>query len=263
MLQQYLVAIYQWFSTAFIKVLAVWCVACLLTIVWTRWAKMRSRHTHFTSPGREAMLSLLVMVAILPLLFIANTVIERTEDASLIVRFLVQTLAQVLIASPAMVTLMVRRQGAVTVGLSGHDLPKLFWLGACLSMVTVLLFAVIPMPGGPSSVQDEPLTVQRCLYLVAVFAVSALGHEFIYRGYLQTRLMAWGGEVKGLLVSSLVYALWHLPRFLGVYNRLTILVQIIGLFVLGLVLGEIRRRSGSIIPSAFFHAASDSALTLW
>ena len=62
--------------------------------------------------------------------------------------------------------------------------------------------------------------------------------------------------------AALVYALFHLPRFLGLYNRLTILVQMIGLFVLGLALGEIRRRCGSIISSTFFHAASDSALTL-
>ncbi len=263
MLRQYLVAIYQWFSTAFIKMLAVWCVVCLLTIVWTCWAKMESRHLHFPSPRREAMLSLLVMVAVLPLLFIANTFIERTGDASLMLRFLVQILAQVFIASPAIVALMARRQGAVTVGLSGHDLPKVLGLGACLSMVTVLLFALIRVPSGSSSAQGGPLTLQRCLYLVAAFTVSAFGHEFVYRGYLQTRLMAWGGEGKGLLLSSLVYTLWHLPRFLGLYNWLTILVQSIGLFALGLVLGEIRRRSGSIIPAAFFHAASDSALTLW
>jgi membrane protease YdiL (CAAX protease family) len=262
MLQQALVAIYQWFTTAFVRVLVVWCVACLLTIIWTRRAQIGPRQDHFTSPGREATLSLLVMAAILPLLFVGNMVIERASDASLFVRFLVQILAQVLVASPAVVALMVRRQGAVTVGLSGQNLPKLFGLGVCLSVVTVLLFTAIPAPGGSSRVQDEPLTVQRGIYLVAVFAVSALGHEFIYRGYLQTRLMAWAGEVTGLLLSALVYALFHLPRFLGVYNALTILVQMIGLFVLGLVLGEIRRRSGSIIPSAFFHAASDSALTL-
>ena len=157
---------------------------------------------------------------------------------------------------------MLHRQGTATVALSSQSLPKLFGLGVCLSVVTALLFAVIPVPSGSSSIQDEPLTVQRGIYLVAVFAVSALGNEFIYRGYLQTRLMAWAGEVTGLLLSALIYALFHLPRFLGLYNGLTILVQMIGLFVLGVVPGETRRRTRSIIPSTFFHAASDSALTL-
>jgi membrane protease YdiL (CAAX protease family) len=76
-------------------------------------------------------------------------------------------------------------------------------------------------------------------------------------------LAAWSGERGGSILSSLIYTLWHLPRFLGVFNWLTILVQTFGLFVLGLVLGEIRRRTGSIIPSAFFHAANDIALTIW
>ncbi len=247
MLRQYLVAIYQWFSMAFIRMLAVWCIARLLTMAWTRWAKMESRHRLFTSPRREALLSLLVMTAILPLLFIANMVIERTADASLMLRFLLQVLAQVFVAGPAILALMLRRQGADTAGLSGHDLPKVLGLGACLAIVTVLLFALIPMPDAYSSPQGQAFTLQPGLYLVSVLAVSALGHEFAYRGYLQTRLMAWVGEGKGLLLSSLVYALWHLPRFLGMYNWLTILVQAIGLFTLGLVLGEIRRRSGSII----------------
>jgi membrane protease YdiL (CAAX protease family) len=262
MVQQHLAAIYQWFITAFVKTLAVWGVAWLLTIVWTRRTKMAPCRVSFTRPGREAVLSLLVLVAILPLLFLANAVIDRARDASFIAAFLVQTLSQALIASPAVVTLLIRRQGFATAGLSKQHLARQLLLGLCLAVMTVLLFAVIRIPGGNSSMQDEPLTVQRCIYLVAVYAVSALGHEFVYRGYLQTRLMAWGGETTGLLLSSLVYAVWHLPGFLGMYNLLTILVQLIGLFALGLVLGEVRRRSGSIIPSTFLHAASDISLRL-
>jgi membrane protease YdiL (CAAX protease family) len=263
MLQQYLVAIYQWLSTVFVKVLAVWCVAYVVTIIWARLTKMQSDKTSFASPRREAVLSLLVMVVVLPLLFITNSIIDRAGDAPYITKLLVQLLAQVLMCSPAIVALIVRRQGAATVGLSRHNLPKLFLLGVCLSIVTALLFAIMPFPDGKTPAQDEPLTIQRCLYLITVFAVSALGHEFVYRGYLQTRLQAWGGEFKGLLISSLVYSVWHLPRFLGTYNWLTMFVQMVALFVFGLILGKIRQRTGSIIPAAFFHASSDIAQTFW
>ena len=268
MLQQYLAAIYQWFSTAFIRVLAVWCVAYVLTIAWARLTKTdsESNNVGFTRPRREATLGLLVMAVIFPLLFLINSLIDHANDAndaSLIAKLLVQAAAQILMCSPAVFALIIRRQGPATVGLARRNLFQLLLLGACLSIVTVLLFANIPIPGENPPAQDEPLTVERCVFLISTMTVSAFAHEFVYRGYLQTRLAAWSGEFRGLLLSSLVYTFWHLPRFLGVFNWLTILVQIYGLFVLGLVLGGIRRRTGSIVPSAFFHAASDIALMIW
>jgi membrane protease YdiL (CAAX protease family) len=133
-----------------------------------------------------------------------------------------------------------------------------------LAITTAILFAAISaLDKNTTPTQTELLTTQRCVYLIAVSFVSAIAHEFIYRGYLQTRLTAWGGSVKGLLASSLIYSLWHLPRFLGTYNWITTLVQFVALFVFGLALGEVRRRTGSIIPSILFHASNDVAQTLW
>ena len=265
MLQQYLAALYQWFSTAFIRILAVWCVATVLTIDSARLIKTdsESNAADFTQPKREATISLLVMAVLFPLLFAINSLIDRASDASLIERLLVQIAAQILMCGPAILALIIRRQGPETVGLARRNLPQLLLLGACLSIATVLLFAVVPIPGENPPAQDRPLTVERCVFVISTMAVSALAHEFVYRGYLQTRLTAWSGELGGLLLSSLVYTLWHLPRFLGVFNWLTVLVQTFSLFILGLVLGEIRRRTGSIVPSACFHAANDIALTIW
>jgi membrane protease YdiL (CAAX protease family) len=203
------------------------------------------------------------VAVIFPLLFLINALIDRASDAPLVTKLLVQIAAQVLMCSPAIVALIIRRQNAATVGLTRRNLPQLLLLGTCLSIVTVLLFAIVPIPGPDPPAQDTPLTAGRCMYIILTMAVSAFAHEFVYRGYLQTRLAAWGGESRGLLFSALVYTFWHLPRFLGMFNWLTILVQILGLFALGLALGEIRRRTGSIVPSAFFHAANDIALTIW
>jgi membrane protease YdiL (CAAX protease family) len=263
--QQYLGAICQWFSTAFIRILAVWCVGYVMTIVWARLIKTDSQSNTigFTQPKREAKISLFVMAVVFPLLFAINSLIDRTSDASIIKNLLVQGAAQILMCGPAILALLMRRQGPATVGLARRNLPQLLLLGACLAVVTGFLFAVTPIPGENPPEQDKPLTVERCVFLVSTMTVSAFAHEFLYRGYLQTRLTAWSGELGGLLLSSLVYTLWHLPRFLGVFNWLTVLVQTFSLFVLGLVLGEIRRRTGSIVPSAFFHAANDIALTIW
>lgn len=209
-------------------------------------------------------LSLLVMIALFPLPFALNPLIDAVDNTPLLVRLLVVSGCQLVMCTPITAVLVIRHQRLETVGISRENLPMLLTLGMALALVTTILFAAISVLGeSATSTQAEPLTTQRRLYLIAVFFVSAIAHEFIYRGYLQTRLAAWGGSIKGLLASSLIYSVWHLPRFLGEYNWITMFVQFVALFVFGLALGVVRRRTGSIIPSILFHAGDDVAQTLW
>jgi len=204
------------------------------------------------------------MIALLPLLFALNPLVDAVDDTRLLVRLLVASGCQLLMCIPIIVVMVIRHQRLETVGVSCKNLPTLLALGVVLACTTAILFAAISaLDKNTTPTQIELLTIQRCVYLIAVSFVSAIAHEFIYRGYLQTRLTAWGGSVKGLLASSLIYSLWHLPRFLGTYNWITMLVQFVALFVFGLALGEVRRRTGSIIPSILFHASNDVAQTLW
>ena len=264
MISQYLAVIWQWVSTVLMKTLAVWLVVTLLAIIWVRLGKIHPDDTHLASAKRQAILSLLIMIALFPLPFALNPLIDAVDDAPLLVKLLVTSGCQLLLCIPIIVVLAIRHQRLETAGISGKNLPMLLALGVVLAITTAILFAAISaLDKNTTPTQVEPLTSQRCLYLIAALAISAIAHEFIYRGYLQTRLAAWGGSAKGLLASSLIYSLWHLPRFLGTYNWITMLVQFVALFVLGLALGEVRRRTGSIIPSILFHAGNDVAQTLW
>ena len=203
------------------------------------------------------------MIALLPHLFALNPLVDAVDDTRLLVKLLVASGCQLLMCIPIIVVMVIRHQRLETVGVSCKNLPTLLALGVVLAITTAILFAAISaLDKNTTPTQIELLTIQRCVYLIAVSFVSAIAHEFIYRGYLQTRLTAWGGSVKGLLASSLIYSLWHLPRFLGTYNWITMLVQFVALFVFGLALGEVRRRTGSIIPSILFHASNDVAQTL-
>ena len=199
MLRQYLAVIWQWMSTAFVKILAVWSVVTLLAIVWVRLKKIHPDDAHLASPKREAILSLLVMIALLPLLFALNPLIDAVDDTRLLVKLLVASGCQLLMCIPIIVVMVIRHQRLETVGVSGKNLPTLLALGVVLAITTAILFAAISaLDKNTTPAQTEPLTTQRCLYLIAISFVSAIAHEFIYRGYLQTRLAAWGGSVKEL-----------------------------------------------------------------
>jgi hypothetical protein len=189
MARQYLISIWMWVSTAFVKVLGVWGSVIVLTMVWTRFiAPTQTKKIHAddvdagdsdlpASLKREAALSILIMVIILALLFAFQPLMKAVDDVSLWVRWLVINGTTLLMCVPVIVVLVIRRQR---------------------------------------------------------------------------------------LESVMIYALWHLPRFLRIaYNGITMLVQFMALFVLGLALGIIRHRTKSIIPSALFHASSDIAQTLW
>jgi len=264
MLQGYLAVIWRWLSEVFVKTLVVWCAVTLLAIAWARARRIRPDQAGLVSPRREALLSLLVMVVVLALLFPLNRLVAAAARSPPLQRLAVTAATQLLMCAPVLAVLIARCQGFETVGLSRRDLPTFVALGLVMALVTTALIAAISrLDPGPAAASTEPLTALRVIHLVVASTLSALAHEFIYRGYLQARWTAWAGGVAGLLLSSLIYSFWHAPAFWGQYNWITMLVQFVALFVFGLLLGLIRERTGSIIPGALFHAANDIAYTLW
>ena len=86
--------------------------------------------------------------------------------------------------------------------------------------------------------------------LVAAFAVVAvvaapIAEELLFRGWIYTSLRRFIGVPAGLVLSSALFALAHWES-----THLYALV----VFPLGLVLGYIRQRTGSILASMTFHA---------
>ncbi|MBN1261007.1 MAG: CPBP family intramembrane metalloprotease [Anaerolineae bacterium] len=263
MVEQYLFILWQWISTAFVKMLVVWCAITLLAFLGTRVVKMRVKAITFASPKREGVLSLLMMLGILALLFVLQ-LLQVPGEASFLTRGLLLTGTSLLMCLPIGISLKLRRQTPETVGLSRENLPAALALGTVLALATLALFAAITLLNKGALASKSLATPQRLLYLITTFTISALAHEFIYRGYLQTRLSAWGGKLKGLLASALIYALWHWPKFLQAeFNGITMLVQFIALFAFGLALGIIYNRTKSILPATLFHASNDLAQTLW
>ena len=134
------------------------------------------------------------MIALLPLLFALNPLVDAVDDSQLLVKLLVASGCQLVMCIPIIVVMVARHQRLETVGISGKNLATLLGLGVVLAITTAILFAAISaLDKNTTPTQVEPLTSQRCLYLIAALAISAIAHEFIYRGYLQTRLAAWGG----------------------------------------------------------------------
>lgn len=141
----------------------------------------------------------------------------------------------------------------------------LLWLpllvvGASLgsaALYTWLLSLVGPDKLLPPEVTEEIILDGRAV--VCTFAVlvlwGPLAEEVFFRGFVLGGLRGWLGPPRAVLASSLVFALFHVdPRVM------------VPIFVTGLLLAWLYRRTGSVWSSFTAHAAQNGlalSITIW
>lgn len=87
--------------------------------------------------------------------------------------------------------------------------------------------------------------------LVALAVAPAAAEELLFRGVIQRGLEAWIGPVGAILAGSLAFAAVHLDAGHSA-----------GAFALGLYLGALTWRTGSIRPAVYCHALNNAAVVL-
>lgn len=103
--------------------------------------------------------------------------------------------------------------------------------------------------------------IQAVVIAPVINAIPALGEEWGWRGYLLPRLVAaTGGQWRALLLSGVLWGLWHAPVTLLGYNYPELgawaALMFVGFCVLfGAVIGWLRLRSGSVWPAVIGHGA--------
>lgn len=80
--------------------------------------------------------------------------------------------------------------------------------------------------------------------------------ELFYRGYLQTRLEKWLGNLKGLLITSAMFGMYHYLRQIAV-NPTINFHQVIHTFLYAIIWGYIYQKSRSILLLILFHGIWD------
>jgi CAAX protease family protein len=97
--------------------------------------------------------------------------------------------------------------------------------------------------------------------------VSGAGEEIGWRGYMLTRLVD-GGVPQPLLVSGIIWALWHFPLILsgqyaaGPHPGISAGIFLVDVVGIAYVIGILRLRSGSVWPAALLHGAWNGIIQL-
>lgn len=121
----------------------------------------------------------------------------------------------------------------------------------------------IPIPDIPIGVL---LALQFVNVIIGAFLnlIPALGEELGWRGWLLPRLYRFGAA-PALLISGIIWGLWHAPVILLGYNYpdapgwLGLLMMVGMCVIIGAVFGWLRMRSASVWPAALAHSSFNAA----
>lgn len=130
------------------------------------------------------------------------------------------------------------------------------WIAAALFAFAVgnlsSVVAVWAFGGLSESLRSVEATIAEAggavlLWITLGIAVAAgLGEEFLFRGYMQSRLVERFGAAWGIAITSVAFALLHMdPQ------------HIIAVLPVGVVLGLTLLRTGSIIPCVLAHVLNN------
>jgi len=157
----------------------------------------------------------------------------------------------IVILPPLIILAWSTRQALVSLGIRRENVWKMIGVGVFPSAGFFILLVLVPPIAGA---RFASLNVSS-LYGLIVFLLGGFSEEIVWRGYIQTRLIARSGKLYGWLAASVAFSLWHLPANYRLYGGtmealgVSLLVQ----FPLGLAFGYIMIRTQNILPSSIYH----------
>lgn len=123
-----------------------------------------------------------------------------------------------------------------------------------------------PMPhGSPNPLSEMPvellagLSLLACLFAPIVNAPVMFGEELGWRGYLLPKLMPLG-STWAILISGLIWGIWHAPFILLGHNYpqhpvLGVFLMVGFCVIVGTLIGWSRIKTGSLWPAIIAHGA--------
>jgi hypothetical protein len=141
------------------------------------------------------------------------------------------------------------RQPAATMGFERHRVTRDSAIGLALGIATMLLIAAIRLVLGWATWQSGEGTAWTFLLFVVALLPLAAAEEVVFRGYLLRAFNSWGGPAVGVIVTSILFGIFHTlnPNF----NLLALL----NIFLAGVVFALAVERTGTLWLAIAYHFA--------
>jgi len=248
-------------------------VGVLMVSVLSKVLRLRPTPISIASTRKEGVLALLMIVALLAVRAVLDTVgsefvlpsfpLYRLPPYSPFGAFDVAwyTAVSVMYLAPMMAAMRMSGQSLRSIGVNGKDKGRMLTLGFILSMIYIGVFGLFALFSG----QVFTGLSASLGYGFVLFAVVGFTQEVVWRGYVQTRLIAHHGTIAGLVVTALFFGLWHFPMRYFQYSGAAFeaLASCLLIFPAGLLNGYIMLKSQNILPSSIYHLFGNFSLLLW
>lgn len=230
-------------------------VAFLLVYLMTRFLATSRDHWLIEYPRKSALTALVALAACLAVLTLILVSAQSNETGADPTRTygpedVAGTLTLgLLISLPVIIAMRFRRESARSAGFTTVSLGPSILVGLAVSIIALLSYRDFVW----STVRVNGNHLWALVYYIPV----SISEELIYRGYVQTRLIAWIGKWHGWILASLVMALTHIGvRFMWEgYTVPEALLSSIGLIPISLLLGYVMLRTGNLVAPILLHTA--------
>ncbi len=152
------------------------------------------------------------------------------------------------------------RDIALGLGACAAAIPVVLAIMACVMLISILW--VEPPPPVQHEMLERVMQVESPWVLLAMFAsavaAAPICEEIIYRGLFQNVLVAIDGAAKRPWAVVIISSCWFTLAHSAVNWQ-----ALPALFVLGLFLGWLYERTGSLLPSIVLHMSFNAFNFLW
>jgi hypothetical protein len=104
--------------------------------------------------------------------------------------------------------------------------------------------------------QLEKQPVILAIFGVMAITIAPLFEELLFRGFLQPLFTRTFGVAAGILITAILFGSLHAPEYKFVWQ------YVVAVSFVGVVLGVVRYRTGSIIPSTLMHACYNAVAAI-
>lgn len=100
------------------------------------------------------------------------------------------------------------------------------------------------------------------LYGLYLVLINSLLEEFFFRGYIFLNLKSMGLNKFSYIISSLLFAVYHLANFQNWFKLSLFIIVFTGLFIGGTIFNYLDDKQNTFLNSWFVHICADSAIVL-
>jgi membrane protease YdiL (CAAX protease family) len=163
--------------------------------------------------------------------------------------------------APALLVIWLRKESIASTGLSKHNLGGALIVGSMLSIIVIALGVF-----GQDRSAGEVIGGLKIRHLWALFYYAFVGfsEEFLFRGYLQSRLIIWLGRWQGWLLASILMALAHIVNLIVYESVLPVdaVARSLALIPISLLMGYVMLRTENIVAPTLAHTFANWITTL-